>query len=209
MKSPVVLDAAEKSEGESLSRFVQRRLAALEPDGVFELFVKHSGSAIPWVAMSGSMFDSVEAASTAGPPLAKLLAIIAVYRGRGGKGGFGTLLAKKGRMYTRAKRRGETNRRIDRLGRNLQGERIGGNERIAAAGTDEAAPRHRDDTDEAVPRHRDDTDEAAPRHLKEKALDRQRREIEMENEKQLVRTAVAEGFSRLVDLQSATAPHTS
>jgi hypothetical protein len=50
---------------------------------------------------------------------------IAIPRCRGGKGGFGKNLAKKGRLYIKAQRRGETNANLNQLARNLRGERIG------------------------------------------------------------------------------------
>lgn len=57
---------------------------------------------------------------------------LAVPRCRGGKGGFGKNLAKKGRLYIKAQRRGETNANLNQLGRNLRGERIGGDRNEAA-----------------------------------------------------------------------------
>jgi hypothetical protein len=56
---------------------------------------------------------------------AVLLRGIALPRCRGGKGGFGKNLAKKGRLYIKAQRRGETNANLNQLARNLRGERIG------------------------------------------------------------------------------------
>lgn len=49
----------------------------------------------------------------------------AVVSGFGGKGGFDKLISKKGRLYEKARRRGETDQTLRRLARNLQGERIG------------------------------------------------------------------------------------
>ncbi|CUI12367.1 Hypothetical protein, putative [Bodo saltans] len=97
----------------------------------FELFVlvrSTQGSLLMCPCPTGWSMHRICAAITSVDCAATILKGIAVPRCRGGKGGFGKNLAKKGRLYIKAQRRGETNTNLNQLARNLRGERIGGQE---------------------------------------------------------------------------------
>lgn len=119
-----------------------------------------------------------------------------VLRCYGGKGGFDKQISKKGRLYEKAKRRGETDQTLRRLARNLQGERVNtvqGERRGTQEGG--ATPRHL--------RREQRQETAAEAQARKQLLERQaERVLRREAFGAVVSEAVAAGMAVLLQKQS-------
>lgn len=154
-----------------------------------EFFVKHQNMMTPLSQFAASTWMDGDLTRVAlGDALCSHNATLhAVLRYAGGKGGFGKNLAKKGRMYIKAQRRGETNANLQQLARNLRGERIGGQaESEGAVTVDNTSSRARAD-DYALQKQR-----AADK------LEHDRQQAAREAFASVIKSAVQEGFQRVV-----------